>query len=322
MALYSTYDSVGIREDISDVITTLTPTKTPFQSSIDNEKVENTLYQWQEDSLRAAAANNQLEGFRAIVGTATPFAILPTGAARTATTMLNNRTQILGDVFEISRTNERVKTYGRKSEIAYQAMKAGAQLKRDLEAVLVGGGSPAVGAQTVTAGNETTARLMGNVVGSIGVSGSTGVTISASTTVAGGTAALTEAMVLTSMRQLYDQGGEVNTLSVKPADASIIAGFAAISDQRIRDFGESKKVVNAVEFYVSPWGEVKVIINRFQLTTVALFYDPENWKLTYIDKWFKEKMAKIGDSEIFMLAGEYGLKHKNRLASGIITAIT
>lgn len=306
MALYTTYDAVGFKEDVSDLITTITPTKVPFQSAIGSESMDNTLAQWQEDTLRAAAANSFAQGFTAAA------------SARAATSMLGNRSQILSDTFEISRTNERVKKYGRKSEVAYQTMKAGAQLKRDLETIILGGS----GAQTAAAGSEGVAPLMGNYNGSIAnvSGGGTLVTVSANTTtaVAG---ALTEASVLSVMQKLYNEGGEVTTLSVKASDASIIAGFAAIANTRIRDYGSGTKIVNVVDFYKSPWGEVKVIINRFQATANALYYDPENWTLLYIDKWFKEKLAKVGDKESYMLVGEYSLKHKSRASSGINTTL-
>ena len=307
MALYTTYDAVGFKEDVSDLITTITPTKVPFQTAISSESMDNVIQSWQEDSLRAAAANAVAQGFTA------------SASARTPTVQLGNRSQILQDTFEISRTNERVKKYGRKSEVAYQTMKAGAQLKRDLEAVITGG----AGAQVAAAGSEGVAPLMGNFNGSLAnvSGGGTTAAVSANTTTAAGAAALTEALVLGVMQKLFAEGGEVTTLSVKASDASIIAGFAAIANTRIRDYGDGTRIVNVVDFYKSPWGEVKVIINRFQLNTTALFYDPENWSLLYIDKWFKEKLAKNGDSERYMMVGEYSLKHKSRAASGLLTGL-
>lgn len=106
MTMYSTYDQIGIAEDISDVITNISPTKTPFQTSLGSEKVDNRLFQWQEDSLRAQAANKFLEGFTA------------TDVARTPTVMRQNYTQIMSDVFRISSTADAVKTYGRAKETA------------------------------------------------------------------------------------------------------------------------------------------------------------------------------------------------------------
>lgn len=42
---FKTYDQVGIKEDISDVISNISPTKTPFQSLIKGERVSNRLFQ-------------------------------------------------------------------------------------------------------------------------------------------------------------------------------------------------------------------------------------------------------------------------------------
>jgi hypothetical protein len=53
MATFQTYTEVGVKEDISDIITNISPRKTPFISSIGNEKIHQPLFQWQEDSLRS-----------------------------------------------------------------------------------------------------------------------------------------------------------------------------------------------------------------------------------------------------------------------------
>lgn len=42
---FKTYDQVGKKEDISDVISNISPTETPFQSLIGQESVNNTIYQ-------------------------------------------------------------------------------------------------------------------------------------------------------------------------------------------------------------------------------------------------------------------------------------
>ena len=44
MAAFTAYDVVGKKEDISDIITNISPTDTPFISSIGSEKVHNTLF--------------------------------------------------------------------------------------------------------------------------------------------------------------------------------------------------------------------------------------------------------------------------------------
>lgn len=296
--LYSTYDQVGIKEDVSDVISTVTPSDTPFLSSLSKEGCDNTYVEWQEDSLRAAADNKKVEGADATI------------VARTATTMLSNRTQILSDAFQISGTNERVKKYGRKSEIAYQTVKAGKQLKLDLEYALVTIDNAAV------AGDENTAREMASVYPLIHAD--TTITADAG---AGAADALDENYVLDAMEALYGEGGDGKVLMIKPSDARIVAAFAAASG-RNREIQQDKRLVNVVDVYVSPYGETKVVLNRHLIATAALLYNPENWKLLVLRDWFREKLAKTGDSEKFQIVGEFSLKHKNQRASGLIENLT
>ena len=106
MAVYTSYDQVGKAEDVSDIITDITPTDTPFFSMIKSEKVNARVFEWQEDSLAAAANNAQVEGAAFSAGTLS------------ATTMRTNNTQILSKVFEVSATADAVKTYGRAKETA------------------------------------------------------------------------------------------------------------------------------------------------------------------------------------------------------------
>ena len=292
--MYSTYDQIGIAEDISDVITNISPTKTPYQTSIGSEKVDNRLFQWQEDSLRTQAANKFLEGFTA------------TDVARSPTVMRQNYTQIMSDVFKITATADVVKTYGRAKETAYQLAKTGEELKRDLEFTMVGrNGAAVAGAETVTPREMASALNM----------------IDAGNVIAGGTAALTETMILNCHRATYDAGGEPEILMIKPADALIVASFAAASGRQ-RDFASNRTITNVVDLYVSPWGELKVVINRFILSTVAFMYNPDMYKKCVLRNWTREKLAKDGDSERHMVVGEFSLKHKNYKAAGYVNAIT
>jgi len=90
---FDTYDSVGEREDLSDVIYSISPTDTPFISSAAKTKATAVLHEWQTDSLAAAATDNAvIEGDEATVD------------ALTATTRLSNSAQIMDKVITISGT--------------------------------------------------------------------------------------------------------------------------------------------------------------------------------------------------------------------------
>ena len=103
MAVYKTYEQVGLKEDVSSLISDITPSDCPFYSMIKTEKVHNRVYQYQTDTIAAAGSNAQLEGFTASAGTAIP------------TTMISGNTQVLAKIFEVSESAQAVSAHGRAS---------------------------------------------------------------------------------------------------------------------------------------------------------------------------------------------------------------
>lgn len=298
---FKTYDQVGKKEDISDVISNISPTATPFQSVIGSETVNNTLYQWQEDELAAVAANAAVEGADGSDADLSP------------TVMRSNTTQIFAKTIKVSATADVVSTYGRAKETAYQLSKKSAELKREMEYALVGV------AQNAVAGSTSVARKFGNVWGND--SAGTAIINSAVITNNSTAAALTEAMILATNQKLYEAGGDASYLMIKPADSLIVAGFAAASG-RTRDFDTGTKVVNVVDIYVSPFGTQKVVLNRFMKADAALLFDPANWKKAVLRPFSRTLLAKTGDADRHFIVGEFGLKHVNYKATGAITGLT
>ena len=121
-----TYNRVGIREDLADVIYNITPSEVPFMSNAAKGTASQTLYEWQTDSLEAAAANSQKEG--------DDYAL----DSRNATVRLNNHTNISAKTVGVSGSDQAVTNAGRGDELAYQMAKAGKELKRDMEFMNVG----------------------------------------------------------------------------------------------------------------------------------------------------------------------------------------
>jgi hypothetical protein len=94
---FDTFDAVGNREDLTDIIWNISPTETPFMNGGGRVEVTNTLHEWQTDSLAAASTGN-----RRIQGDD------KTGAALTATTRAQNRTQISDKTVVVSGTQRAV----------------------------------------------------------------------------------------------------------------------------------------------------------------------------------------------------------------------
>ena len=120
-------------------------------------------------------------------------------------------------------------------ETAYQLSKALKELKRDIEFAYVGQDNAAV------TGGSSTAREMASASQIISTSVDAG---------SNATDALTEAKLLTLGQTCYTNGSEPSVFMIKPADAQIVAGFAA-SSGRNREFANSTELVNTIDLYVN-----------------------------------------------------------------------
>lgn len=294
MATFKTYDSVGAKEDVSDVISMLTPHKTPFLTSIGGpETVKQKLYSWQEDELEPGKDNAQLEGFDA------------TEEACTTTELLQNTTQIFSRTIKLSGSLQATDHYGRANELARQLVKKGKSLRLDHERALVGVD------QAMVLGSDTVARRFA----------SASKLIHADNKINAAGAVISETMVQDAIRRAFNAGSDgAETLMVKPTDAEVISTFAGLAD-RVRDVSQNpSKLVVKVDIYVTALGTLRVVINREIKNDFAILYDPSMWRTTSLKgrTWFRETLAKTGDNTKIMLAGEYGLKHDNRKGAVLI----
>ena len=294
MSTLVSYATVGLAEDVSQTIANISPTSTPFQTLVKSEKVSARTFEWLEDSIRAAGVNALVEGADA-----------STTAIAQPTTR-SNTTQIIGEAFKVAATVDAVKTHGRAKETAYALAKTLKAIKLDVEKAMIGVDQAAV------TGSASAARKMASVSQQI------------STTVDAGsnsTDALTEAKLLELHQDCYENGSDVSVLMIKPADATIISNFATASS-RERDFGSSKTLVNAIEVLVTPFGEVRTLINRNQLSTHAFLIDPSMFKQCVLRPFTRTLLAKNGDSDTHFCVGEVSVKHSNFSDSGMITGLS
>ena len=97
MATLQSYQTVGLAEDVSQSIASISPSTTPFQTLIKSEKVSARTFEWLEDTLRSGSATNTLaEGGDASV------------TAVSQPTVRDNRTQIISEAFKIAGTVDAV----------------------------------------------------------------------------------------------------------------------------------------------------------------------------------------------------------------------
>ena len=313
---FTTYSAKGIREDLSNVITNIAPEETPFQSNIGRETITNTLFEFQTDTLADAAANAQLEGDD--VGTFDSVV---------ATVRVTNYAQISRKTIVLSNTEEVVNKAGRRSELAYQIAKRGSELKRDQEFVFLNGG-------VAVAGNTTTAR----VTASLGAFVKTNTdkqtngtdpsytTLPNSARTDGNVRTFTETILKNVIQKVWSAGGTPKILMVGPVNKQRVSGFSGIASSRFNIDGGAKPatLIGAVDIYVSDFGNISTIANRFQRERDAWVLDPDYAKMVVLRPYQQVELAKTGDAEKRMLLIEYGLKitaeNAHGLAADLVTS--
>ena len=311
-----TYDVSTIREDLQDALVSISPTETPFMSSIGRRSVSNTYFEWPVIELAAASNSN-----RVAEGEAAPGNDAPTNALRLA-----NYTQISDKVVEVSDTNEAVNGAGDAQRKAKQIAYKLKELKRDMETMLVGDNNAAVAGSSGTA-RETaslTAFLKTNVDRGTGganptLSGSTeGYPNAAATD--GTLRALTETMLKGVIASCWDEGAEPTIVlcgsGVKQKISSTFTGSAT----RYRDISD-KKVVASIDLYVSDFGELQIVPTRFIRSRDVFVLDPSYARVGYLQTTKQKPLARTGHSDRTLISTEYGLQVDNEKAHGIIADI-
>ena len=292
MATLDTYSTVGIREDLQDAIYDISPTTTPFMSTVGRTKAKNTKHEWQTDSLSAVdLANAQVEGADAVSPTLT------------STTMNDNWTQISDKVVQVSSTDDVVDKAGRTTETAYQLAKASSELKRDMESILLSD-------QAGGAGTSGTARTL------------KGIQTWLTTNVVDAAGAFTEDQLNQAVLEAYNEGGEPSMLLVSPVNKQAVSKFAGIAEQRFQaPSNKPTTIVATADIYMSDFGTLSVVPDRFLDDSVALVLDPSMASVAYLRPFKKTKLAKTGDSEKYMMNVEYTLVIKNEAAHAMINGI-
>jgi hypothetical protein len=305
---FDTYDSVGNREDLQDVIYSISPTDTPFMSAAAREQVKSTNHEWQTDALDAASTSNAvIEGDDVTLD------------AAVATTRLANKTQIMDKAVVITGTQEAVDKAGRASELAYQIAKKSKELKRDIEATLLTN-------QAKVTGSSSAARKfasLGSWVYSNDVFGTSGASPTGDGTDArtdGTQRALTEDLLKSVIKSVWNAGGSPSVLMTGPFNKQKVSGFTGGSTRF--DASEDKTLYASIDVYSSDFGDLEVVPNRFSRDRDAWVLDMDYWAVGFLRDFTMHEIAKSGDSEKRQLLVELTLISRNEAASGLVADLT
>jgi len=306
---FTTFDAKGIREDLSNIITNIAPEETPYMSNVGRESISNSLFEWQTDTLASAAANKQLEG-----DDVTSFDSV------TATVRLQNYAQISRKTIVLSATEETVNKAGRRSELAYQIAKRSAELKRDQEFSMLNGAVAAAGNTTTARGTASLqAFIKTNYDMQTNGANPTYTTVPTGARSDGNVRTFTETILKNVIQQVWTSGGTPKILMTGPVNKQRVSGFSGIASSRFNIDGGARPatIIGAADIYVSDFGNVQVVPNRFQRERDAFVIDPDYAKVTTLRPYQQVELAKTGDAEKRMLIVEWGHKVLAENAHGI-----
>jgi len=324
--LYTTDKTIGNREDLTDILTNISPTETPFISSIGRVSARSVLHEWQTDTLSDVATNSQDEGFSA------------TNASAGVTTRLGNRTQIFSKVVMVSNTELAMNPAGRDNEYSYQLQKRTKELARDLESACLVQSAQSSGEATAgtarlmeglglggTYGSAATAGLGGWISANYYVGTALGLTAGGNNGVSAGSARfnLTETLLNNLFQVIWEQGGAPDMVFANGYLRRVISGFTT-NNTRFQTIPNSNSEVmlnGSVDVYRYDFGVVSIKSNRYMSNTQVAAVQTEYFKLAELRGMNFKELATDGDRTRGLLTYEATLAAYAPRTGGVIRQV-
>lgn len=293
---FQTYQTIGIREDLIDLITNISPSENWFTKNSGTKTAKQTFHEWQTDTLASPTANAHVEGE------------IASAAAITPTVRTGNYTQILVKDFSVTDTNEAVNSAGRKSEIAYQKAKYLKDLANDIEWALIANTATAVGA-------SATARKFNGVLGWVATNVTTATTATSAS-------AVNETAFNDNLQLIYNAGGmEPYVALVGSKQKRSISAFTG-NNTRFNQI-EKAKIQSTVDVYESDHGKVSIKLHRvmqsFAPGRVLILGDMDLWNKAWLRQGSWEQMARTGAFKHFHIESELTLESLQEKGAGQLT---
>lgn len=325
MAQFTTSTAIGQKEDLSDVISRIDPDETPVMSTLKKSTKSAILFDWQVQELAAAASNAQGEGDTINSYNHTP------------TSRLQNQHQIAYKAFSVSDSMDSVDTAGRQRESAYQALLKGIELRRDIEFALTNdqakstsGNRTAGTLSSFIANTSLGANTTANSDGQFDADG-TNLPVGGSPLDFGDARALSVTLIEDAMQAAYEDGGSPSLMVMAPfqkrqfSDATITsAGTSTVANQVNMTAPKSATAVGAVSVYLSDFGQLETVVDRFMPNERVYLLDPEYAEFTTLPgrNFVKQDLAKEGDSTRGYILSEFSLAVTAPKAHAAVYALT
>jgi len=284
-----TYDETTNRDDLTDVITNISPTQTPIVTMIGTAKAKATYHEFPEDVLADAATNAYVE------------ASADTTVAAPARTRKGNYTQIMKRGYEVSETQQAVDTAGVDDEYGYNMLKAMKVIAKDLEMAVTTQGA-------AVAGTTTTARKMAGIPGLV----TTNVVSNAGTA-----RVITRDLITTALQDAWNKGGEPNKLIVSGGNKVNISKLTTSNTKNID--AKKKEIVEAVDVIDTDFGRIEIVASRFMPDTSILVLDPQYLAIAWLRRFKKTDLPSTDDALKGVIKGEMTLELRGEAGQAMIT---
>ena len=306
--------AIGIREDLTDQIHRVDVEDTPFMSMVGTNKATNTIHQWQTRALGSVDTSN-----------AKPEAQTTARVAATNNVRLTNICQISEKNATVSGTLEAVDKAGRNEEMALQMADRTIELRKDQEAICLSNQAYATAA---TVGGETVRQMRGmeawlrtNTDRASDGADPADPNVTAGTTATDGTQrAFTETLLLNTLQKQFDAGGKPTMALMGSFNKRVASDFAGRAVSQV--LVEKNTIRQAAALYDSDFGAIKLMPHRYMRSRTCLLLDTNMVKVSYLRKFVRFPLAKIGDAETRVILSEYSLEMCNERAHGVIADLT
>jgi hypothetical protein len=312
---FSTTNAVGNREELSDVVSRITPEDTPIYTFLPKGSCKSVHPEWETDELAAPQENIRQEGEQYTFGEVTP------------PERMGNYTQILRKSWIISNTQETVDEAGNVQKRKYQKLKKGVELRKDVELAIITDNASVAGATRELGGLPTwieTNVSRGASGANGGFNSGTGLTVASTN---GTQRAFTKAILDNVMQQGYEEGANFNTLFVSPYVKSVFVTF--MSDSNVAPFryavenGDKNSIVANADIYEGPYGKITIKPNRVMATSAAVArnafaLDRDMVSFLWLRKIQEDKEVTVNaDADAGVIIGEGTLKVHNEKGLGV-----
>jgi len=303
--IFNSQNTVGIREDLSDVLTNISPTETPFFSMTPRTQARGTLHEWQTVTLADAADNAAVEGASAVA------------ASGNATTRVSNRTQIFSKTLRVSGTEMALNLAGRSDEWSFQMDLKAKEIARDIEWAFVN--STAAAAGDVSGDSARRLEGWGMADATNATAGFLSSNVETLLTTASDTDTrknMSETNFNNLLQTIWTAGGNPDVVFAGGYLKRVISNFSANATRYASvDFG-NKTLNSAVDVYQSDFGQVKIMLHRNVAPTNLAAISSQYWAVGELRGLQFNRLAKDGDRELGEFVTELTLCDYAPAASG------